>query len=58
MTILSLCEHINAPVKLLKIECPSSHLSSLGIIINTTNMQVCKYIRRTQAKSVILTIVF
>ena len=37
--MLSLCENINAPVKSSKIEGPSTHLSFLGIIIDTTNMQ-------------------
>ena len=38
-TMLSLCEHINAPVKSSKIEGPSTRLSFLGIIIDTAEMQ-------------------
>ena len=38
-TMLSLCEHINAPIKSSKIEGPSTHLSFLGIIIDTAEMQ-------------------
>lgn len=36
---LDLCGHINAPVKSSKIEDPSTHLSFLSIIIDTTKMQ-------------------
>ena len=37
--MLSLCKHINVPVKLSKIEGPSTHLAFLGIIIDTSSMQ-------------------
>ena len=37
--MLTLCKHINKPVKSSKIEGPSTHLSFLGIIINTVNIQ-------------------
>ena len=37
--MLSLCEHINAPVKSSKIEGPSTHLTFLGIIIDMSSMQ-------------------
>ena len=37
--MLSLCEHINVPVKSSKIKGPSTCLSFLGIIIDTSNMQ-------------------
>jgi len=36
--MLSLCEHINAPVKTSKIEGPSTRLTFLGIVIDTGNM--------------------
>ena len=39
-TMLSLCEHINAPVKSSKIEGPSTQLSFLGIVIDTELMKV------------------
>ena len=39
MIMLSLCEHINAPIKPSKIEGPSICLSFLGIVIDITNMQ-------------------
>ena len=38
-TVLSLCKHINAPVKSSKIEGPSTRLSFLGIILT---QQICK----------------
>ena len=41
ITTLSLCEHINAPVKPPKIEFPSTYLSFLGIIITP---QICKQV--------------
>ena len=37
-SMLSLCEHINAPVKTSKIEGPSTRLTFLGIVIDTGNM--------------------
>ena len=36
--MLSLCKHINAPVKTSKIEGPSTWLTFLGIVIDTGNM--------------------
>ena len=36
--MLSLCKHINAPVKASKIEGPSTQLTFLGIVIDTSNM--------------------
>ena len=39
-TMLAVCNNLNAPVKPSKIEGPTTHLTFLGIIINTTTMTV------------------
>ena len=36
--MLSLCQKINAPVKLTKVEGPSTNITFLGIVINTVTM--------------------
>ena len=38
--MLSVCQKINAPVKLTKVEGPSTSITFLGIVINTTTMTV------------------
>ena len=44
--MLSLCQHLNIPVKTSKVEGPTTHLTFLGIVIATNTMQASISVER------------